>query len=154
MAMNPSAHPAAHAAAITEQPSVDLEKAVETVDISSSESDGTTSPIDAHIPVPSKFRQWNTRIENLAGLEARGITRVLPEERQAASLMNYMQMVLLWFSANITVNNLAVGLLGPLVFQLGFVDCALTAVFGTIVGSASTAYMSTWGAESGNRTMV
>lgn len=63
-------------------------------------------------------------------------------------------MATLWFSANISANNLAVGLLGPLLFGLGFTDSAMCAFGGILVGSAATAYMSIWGAPSGNRTMV
>ncbi|KAF6234092.1 hypothetical protein HO173_007511 [Letharia columbiana] len=106
------------------------------------------------VPVPHTLAQWNTRIESLAGLEARGIARVPPEERHEGSVMGYAQMTILWFSANVTANNLAVGLLGPLVFNLGFVDSAMMATFGSLLGSAATAYMSIWGAQSGNRTMI
>ncbi|KAF2118154.1 hypothetical protein BDV96DRAFT_684826 [Lophiotrema nucula] len=102
----------------------------------------------------TRLQEWNTRIESLSGFEARGITRVLPDERQQPSGAAYLQMVLLWFSANITVNNLVVGLYGPLLFQLGFLDSSLCAVFGVALGAASTAYMSTWGAVSGCRTLV
>jgi len=107
-----------------------------------------------NVPIPNSFIKWNNRIESLAGLEARGITRVLPSERHERSLMTDFQMAFLWFSANITANNLAVGFLGPLLFELGFVDSALCAVFGSLVGCIMTAYMSIWGAQSGNRTMV
>ena len=100
------------------------------------------------------LRRWNNRIENLAGLEARGIARVMPDERQQASTSGYVQMALLWFSANITANNLILGLLGPLVFQLSFLDSALCTVFGALLGSLATAYMGIWGARSGHRTMV
>jgi hypothetical protein len=102
----------------------------------------------------SRLKRWNTRTEQLAGIEGRGITRVQPEERQRETWMGYAQMAFLWFSANITANNLAVGFLGPLLFNLGFVDSALCSVFGAAVGCALTAYMSIWGAQSGNRTMV
>jgi hypothetical protein len=102
----------------------------------------------------STLRKWNDRIESLAGLEARGITRVLPEERHKAGLMQYMQVAFLWFSANLSVNNLLISLLGPLVLGLGFLDCALCALFGVLVGAATTAYMATWGPVSGNRTLV
>lgn len=102
----------------------------------------------------SFLRRWNTRIENMAGFEARGLARVPPEERQSPSLMGLLQMLLLWFSANITLINLSVGLTGPLVFSLGFVDSVLCAIFGILLGSLTTAYMSIWGAVSGNRTMV
>lgn len=115
----------------------------------SSESFDTSS-----VPVPRTLAKWNTRIEKLAGLEARGITRVSLEERHQDSIMGYAQMAILWFSANVTASNLAVGLLGPLVFSLGFIDSAMMATFGALLGSAATAYMSIWGAQSGNRTMV
>ncbi|KAL8769053.1 MAG: hypothetical protein Q9209_004839 [Squamulea sp. 1 TL-2023] len=136
--------------------SMDIEKSAGTLDVSSrssSNEDVVSEPV-APIPVPPKLRTWNQRIENLAGLEARGIKRVLPEERHAASGIAYAQMAMLWFSANISANNLAVGLLGPLLFGLGFTDSAMCAFGGILVGSAATAYMSIWGAPSGNRTMI
>lgn len=102
----------------------------------------------------SSLKKLNNRIEGLAGLEARGIDRVLPSERQAPSHAADLQVAVLWFSANLSLNNLATGLFGPMVFGLGFLDSALLAVFGTILGSCSTAYMATWGPQSGNRTMV
>ena len=109
-------------------------------------------------PTPVVFRgrlkRWNDKIESLAGLEARGITRVLPEEKHGISFMGYAQMCILWFSVNVTVNNLAVGFLGPLAFNLGWVDSVLLTVFGCALGSVGTSYTSTWGAESGNRTLV
>ncbi len=131
----------------------DLEKSPEAIDVfDDADSSGISSP---HlIPAEGRIARWNNRIESIAGFEARGITRVQPEERHPASTVAMMQMALLWFSMNIVANNLAVGLLGPLVYELGFTDSALCSVFGAFVGSLSTAYMSTWGAQSGNRTMV
>ena len=120
---------------------------------STSDKEGVVSS-PPPIPVPSKLRALNEKIENLAGLEARGISRVLPEERHGLSPMKYAQMAIMWYSANISANNLAVGLLGPLLFNLGFVDSVMMAVWGCLVGSAFTAYMSIWGAQSGNRTQV
>jgi hypothetical protein len=104
--------------------------------------------------IRSYFKQWNTRIESLSGFEQGGITRIPLNKRQAPSFIGYVQMFLLWLSANVSINNLAVGLLGPLVFELGFLDSSLCAVFGAALGSVSTAYMSIWGAQSGCRTMV
>jgi len=118
------------------------------------EAASTTAQRTTHISVPTKFQRWNARIEGLAGLEARGIVRVLPEERQASSNLGYAQMAMVWFGANVVANNLAVGMLGPLLFNLGFVDSAMMATFGSFVGSIPTAYMSIWGGQSGNRTMV
>lgn len=106
------------------------------------------------IPFTITIAKLNDKIESLSGFEARGITRVLPCERHNSTIMSDLQMAFLWFSANISANNLAVGFLGPLVFQLGFLDSAFCSVFGALVGSIMTAYMSTWGPESGNRTLV
>lgn len=137
----------------------DVEKTLDSIgnpkreaDISISTVPGTFTP--ATNSLGSYLHLWNTRIESLSGFEARGIARVLPDERQPPSASAYLQMVLLWFSANITINNLVVGLYGPLLFELGFLDSSLCAVFGAALGAISTAYMSTWGAASGCRTLV
>lgn len=114
----------------------------------------SVSDVVPSVLVPGKIAQWNTKIESLAGLEARGIARVPREERHKDSALNYAQMAILWFSVNVTANNLAIGLLGPLLFNLGFIDSAMMATFGCLLGSTPTAYMSIWGAQSGNRTMV
>ena len=155
--MNPLHYPA------TGPPVADLEKSGagatnvssrNSVEKTTLDSSSASANPPALIPVPTKLQRWNNKIESLAGLEARGIARVLPEERHGSSVMGYAQMAVLWFSANVTANNLAVGLLGPLIFELGFVDSAMMATFGSLVGSIPTAYMSIWGAQSGNRTMV
>lgn len=116
--------------------------------------DESFAPTAPHVPVPSKLRALNNWIEGLAGLEARGITRVPPEARHDISPLRYAQIAFVWYSANISANNLTVGMLGPIVFHLGFVDSVMMAVWGCLVGSLFTAYMSTWGPRSGNRTMV
>jgi hypothetical protein len=100
------------------------------------------------------LRCINDRIEGLSGFEARGITRVLPQERKPASALADLQVFILWFGANISANNMTTGLFGPLVFNLGFEDSVLCAIFGCFLGCASTAYMAMWGPCSGNRTMV
>jgi hypothetical protein len=115
--------------------------------VSSPESSTTSSKVPF-------LKRWNARIEGLSGFEARGLARVHEDERYPSCNMRSLQMLLLWFSANLTINNLAVALTGPLLFGLGFIDCALCAIFGVTLGALSTAYMSTWGAASGNRTMV
>ncbi|KAJ4128869.1 Vitamin B6 transporter [Fusarium equiseti] len=139
-------------------PSRDTEAAHEksaTVSSSPTPHDDASSNVSSPSSSPlSTFAKINNRMENLAGLEARGIQRVLPEERQPASSAADLQVALLWFSANLSLNNLATGLFGPMVFGLGFLDSALLAVFGTILGACSTGYMAIWGPQSGNRTMV
>jgi hypothetical protein len=113
-----------------------------------------TSAPEVTVPAPSALHTLNARIQGLSGFEARGIKRVEPDERGPPRLWDDISVALLWFSANISVNNLAVGLFGPMVFGLGFLDSAMCAVFGALLGSLSTAYMSIWGPQSGNRTMV
>ncbi|KAK7184963.1 Purine-cytosine permease fcyB 3 [Paraphaeosphaeria sporulosa] len=131
----------------------DIEKQAST-HLSTPSSPSSPSPQPTSPPLLSHLRQWNAHIESLSGFEARGITRVLPSERQTPSRAAYLQMVILWFGVNITINNLVVGLYGPLLFQLGFLDASLCAVGGVALGAACTAYMSTWGAVSGCRTLV
>lgn len=65
-----------------------------------------------------------------------------------------MRQVLLWFSINLVANNIIAGLLGPLVFQLGWVDSVCIVIFAIALSSCGAAYTSTFGPESGNRTMV
>ena len=135
-------------------PEHDAEKAVN-VRVS---SDKASSPppaiaIDNEQPT-STLKRWNQRIENLAGLEARGLERVPDEERLAPSNANFLQMFLLWLSSNMTIICTAAAVTGPTVFELGFTDSCWLAVFGTLLGACTTAYMSTWGAVSGNRMMV
>ncbi len=118
----------------------------------------TTKSFSSHdvlpIHVPEKVSRWNKAIESMRGLEARGITRVPSHEREAPSSAGYAQMVILWYSANITLNNLAVGFLGPLLFNLGFLDSAVIVTFACLVGSLGPAYTAIFGPQSGNRTMV
>ena len=136
----------------------DLERGVQDSEKSkeiAERSSATTSSFgEAETTQLAGFAAFNQKIEAMAGLEARGIERVPESERQAPSTAAYIQMALIWFSANITANNLTLGLLGPLVFDLSFTDSALCSVFGGFVGCLGTSYMGTWGAISGNRTLV
>lgn len=88
------------------------------------------------------FHHLNTRINSLAGFESRGLARVPSSERQPPATHGLVRMLLLWLSANATLLNLAIGLYGPLVLSPGFVDSALCAISGMLLGSLTTAYMS------------
>ncbi|ETS76829.1 hypothetical protein PFICI_10703 [Pestalotiopsis fici W106-1] len=146
-------------------PKTDAEKAANAI-TSDILSPQCTEDHDAHATTPNphhpkpkfsvrgRLGAWNARLESLSGFEARGSTRVPPSERRPPSPWDDISVLLVWFSANISVNNLTVGLFGPLVFNLGFLDSVMCAVFGALLGSISTAYMSIWGPISGNRTMV
>lgn len=151
--MNPLNHPGAH-----QIPENDVEKwgsdaFPDTANTSSFDSSN-------HHDIPptprlnGRLANWNAKVEALAGLEARGITRVLPEEKHTAGRRGYLQMFALWFSINLVATNIITGLLGPLVFQLGWVDCVCIVIFANALSSCGPSYTSTFGPESGNRTMV
>ncbi|KAI4234197.1 MAG: hypothetical protein L6R40_006856 [Gallowayella cf. fulva] len=123
----------------------------------------TTSSSDPSVehdiaPTPVLLRgriaRWNDKIEGLAGLEARGITRVLPEEKHGGGARGYLQMLALWFSINMTVLNIITGLTGPLLFSLGWTDSVCLSIFATGLSACGVSYTSTFGPQSGNRTMI
>ncbi|KIW96771.1 uncharacterized protein Z519_02162 [Cladophialophora bantiana CBS 173.52] len=109
---------------------------------------------DVTIP-NNRFQRWALRLETLARMEARGIERV-PETLKAekVTMGDYVQMCLVWFSANLTANNAMIGMLGPIVFGLGLTDAMVLATFGALLGGAASGYIATFGPVSGNRTLV
>ncbi|KAJ4363933.1 Vitamin B6 transporter [Neocucurbitaria cava] len=126
-------------------------------------SDETQLPTtihDSHTDNPTPLgrmqRSWQTFEKQLVeyNLEARGIQRVEPDERQDLRLLGYSQIAIMWFSVNLAANNITLGMLGPAVFALGFVDACFLSVFGAFVGCLVVAYITTFGPKSGNRTMI
>lgn len=113
---------------------------------------------DFDIPLTSMLKDrlgyWNAKVEAIRGLESRGIARVLPDEKNAGGIQDYLQMFALWFSIDLVAYNLVTGFLGVLVFSLGWVDCIVIVVFADAIAAGGAAYVSTFGPESGNRTMV
>lgn len=102
-------------------------------------------------------RRWFHSLERTLikyNLEVRGIQRVLPQDRQDLTKLDYAQISILWFSINLAAVNITLGMLGPAVFYLSFLDASLCAVFGMLVGCLPVAYTATFGPRSGNRTMV
>jgi hypothetical protein len=107
------------------------------------------------VPQGKGVLDYILRFELALGFEVRGIDRV-PEalrERQTV-FADYAQMSVIWFSSNITANNLLLGLLGPLLFEVGLVDGMILSAFGAMVGAMCAGYTSTFGPLSGCRTMV
>lgn len=93
--MNPLNHPRAHQ--ISED---DVEKQGELknaeVNVTTNSSSIDYSDVHDIPPTPvlkGKLARWNAKVEGLAGLEARGITRVLPEEKHDGGIRGYLQMV-------------------------------------------------------------
>ena len=87
-------------------------------------------------------------------VEARGIQRVEPDERQALTWKGYVSIFCLWFTINLAPVNITLGMLASQVFALSFTDAALCAVFGALTGSLAVGYIATFGPVSGIRSMV
>ncbi|KAL8990109.1 MAG: hypothetical protein Q9169_008208, partial [Polycauliona sp. 2 TL-2023] len=65
---------------------IDPEKVIGDADVHVVPSSATSSNNDVlPIHVPEKLSKWNQAIQSLKGLEARGISRVPPNERDAPS---------------------------------------------------------------------
>lgn len=99
----------------------------------------------------SKYERW---AENINGLEVRGIEPVPLEERQQPTAWASLEMLLMWFSMGMAVNNIIVGSLGTLVMKLSYKDAVICAIFGNLLGCLAVGYMSTFGPMSGTRTLV
>ncbi|KAK4504330.1 hypothetical protein PRZ48_005246 [Zasmidium cellare] len=129
-------------------------------DVEKDAKQATPSEHDSNVqPETPQFwaKQWLSRAERTLmkyNVEARGIQRVLPEDRHERTKFGFMQVFLLWFSINLEAVVLALGFLGPIVYYLPFTDSALLAVFGSITGALPVAYIATFGPRSGNRTMI
>lgn len=93
-------------------------------DTSASVSDvpGTT----VVVPAGNKLARWLNWLDEKTGLEQRGIERV-PDELRHPKITTggYVQMFIIWFSINCTVNNMTIGILGPVVYGLGLTDAML-----------------------------
>ncbi|KAI0976595.1 purine-cytosine permease [Xylaria arbuscula] len=85
------------------------------------------------------------------GVEQRGIERVPNDERTDSSMS---QIGTLWLSANMVVSSFAIGVLAVPVFNLGYIDSALTIIFVNILGIMPVCFFSTFGAKFGLRQMV
>ncbi|KAL4755060.1 hypothetical protein BDW72DRAFT_200410 [Aspergillus terricola var. indicus] len=99
----------------------------------------------------SRYQRW---AQNVKGLETRGIEPVRIEERQPVSASASFHILLTWLSMGMALNNLVVGTLGTVVMQLSFLDAALCALFGNLLGCVAIGYMCTWGPRSGHRTLI
>ncbi|KAL4780477.1 hypothetical protein BJX76DRAFT_360835 [Aspergillus varians] len=99
----------------------------------------------------SRYQRW---AKNVKGLETRGIEPVPLEERQTASASASFNILLTWFSMGLALNNMVVGTLGTVLMQLSFLDAALCAVFGNLLGCMTIGYMCAWGPRSGHRTLI
>ena len=121
---------------------------------------------DLNDDVPrGKLRSLWTLVEKLDrwGVEARGIERVMPDERsqscewQVAALSSDgltpspapLVCFWMWLAANMTISTFSLGTLSASVFELGLRDAVLTILFFNLLTSIPAAYFSTWGPKLG-----
>jgi NCS1 nucleoside transporter family len=119
----------------------------------------SASPDHQDVEMATRQREFG-RLKRLGrwmrqcNLEVRGIERVIPADRYSLAELGFVQVGTLWFSVNLTANNIILGMLGPAIYRLSFVDASLCAVLGMSVGVLPVAYISTFGPLTGLRTMV
>lgn len=118
-----------------------------------SDSQDENGSLNSNTPPKSRYERWIKRIR-INGLETRGIEPVSPAERQKPTSWSLLEMLLMWFSMGMVVNNIIVGTLGTLVMQLGYKDAAICAICGNVLGTVALGFMSTFGPRSGHRTLV
>lgn len=143
---------AQHQPTSEKRPSVSAEKSAPDAPFPVDTTAGRRNPVGTRLG--SLLRSFEQQLVEY-NLEARGIERVAPEERmKRLSWLSYLQAFLLWVSINLAANNITLGMLGPAVYGLSFLDSALCAVFGAFAGALVASWMATWGPISGIRTMV
>lgn len=74
--------------------------------------------------------------------EKGGMTRVEKEDQVQA--MSFIEIFNLWQSVNLAAGNIILASLGPSIYNLGFLDASLCAVFAAIIGSYPAAYICTY----------
>jgi purine-cytosine permease-like protein len=91
------------------------------------------------------------RLVTRFGVEARGIERVLEDERTDTSTFKIGTM---WCAAKMVVSSFAIGVLAIPLFQLGFADSILTVLFINLLGVTPVCFFSTFGPKTGMRQMI
>ncbi|WWD20608.1 hypothetical protein CI109_105084 [Kwoniella shandongensis] len=99
----------------------------------------------------AKFNYWNRKLEHKMGIETRGIERVPESERPDTRLYHN---TFIWLACNCVLPTLGIGVLGPLLFELGLGDSMLSIVFFNCFTAMIPAYMSTFGPKLGLRQMT
>ncbi|KAK4937283.1 hypothetical protein LTR10_022040 [Elasticomyces elasticus] len=100
-----------------------------------------------------KLQTYSLHLDKKLHIESRGIDRCLPEDRNLK--LNYVDMMLLWFSCSAVISTVATGLLaGPSWLGLSVTDGFLAVFFGTVLGAACAAFMGTFGPRTGLRQII
>lgn len=87
------------------------------------------------------LRRGEDWLDNKLGIETRGIDRIPEEEKQPPSSWN---MFLFWWSLNVHVGVVPLGILGP-AFGLSLRQSVAANIIGNVLGAACTGYTGTLG---------
>ncbi len=121
---------------------------------------GSSSPEDEELYLgeSSQGTQTSTKLNFVNRIaaslraETKGIERVEEDERNMnEGVLNSASM---WFSANMVIAAMALGMLGGSIFGLSFWEAVLTIIFFNLLGLLPVAFFSTFGPEFGLRQMV
>ena len=85
-----------------------------------------------------KMEEW---LDSKVGVELQGIDRIPEEEKRPPSMLN---IFLMWWSLNVHVGVIPLGLLGP-EFGLSLKQSVAAGIVGTALGALCTAYTATLG---------
>lgn len=100
-----------------------------------------------------KLQNYSLLLDKKLHIESRGIERALPEDRNPN--LNYLDMMLLWFSCSAVISTVATGLLaGPSWLGLSVRNGFLAVFFGTTLGASCAAFMGTFGPRTGLRQII
>ncbi|KAK8858730.1 hypothetical protein IAR55_002959 [Kwoniella newhampshirensis] len=105
---------------------------------------------ESHIAEKGPVFRWFAKLFSM-GVEARGIERVPEDERDGKHTIG---LLLLWWSVNMVVSTVPIGLLAQAYYTLTFQMAVTCIVVFNIIGAASTAFIATLGPKTGLRTMV
>lgn len=134
-----------------------LDDHVELASYSNGEEDPDNVTKDIKVPdnafgrFLSKAAHYNRKLEALFGIEARGIQRVKPEERNDPNIHGNMMV---WLAANCCLPTFSIGVLGPLAFGLHLGDALLTIACFCLFAGCCPAFCATFGPSLGLRQMT
>ncbi|KAJ3811650.1 permease for cytosine/purines, uracil, thiamine, allantoin-domain-containing protein [Lentinula aff. lateritia] len=138
--------------ASTSKEEMDLEKAPHQPGLFNANEAQALEGMDDNVPRDKFAKLWAIVLFlDKYGVEARGIERVLPDERTQTSPLAPFWM---WLAANMTISTFAIGVLAQSIFFLGLKEAALTIIFFNLLCTLPVAYFSTWGPKLGLRQLT
>ncbi|CAN8103287.1 unnamed protein product [Discula destructiva] len=108
---------------------------------------GTTREIQSRYGILRQLRKGEEKIDRFVGIETQGIDRIAEEDKRPPSIWN---IFLLWWSLNVHVGVIPLGILGA-EFGLSLKQNVAATLVGSLLGALCTAYDGTLSAKLGLR---